>query len=107
MIHSMVSSSQVLSQSATGLVFFFFFVPLGFTLESPISTDFFFFLILRRDYTFANVDNLEHCTKYLNQTMVTFGFPASLDLFSNDPVGFFFLLLLILVVIMTLFGCFN
>lgn len=47
---------------------------------------------LRSDYTFANVDNLEHCTKYLNQTMVTFGFPASLDLFSNDPVG---LLLLI------------
>ncbi|CAE6245467.1 unnamed protein product [Arabidopsis arenosa] len=39
------------------------------------------------DYTFANVDNLEHCTKYLNQTMVTFGFPASLDLFSNDPVS--------------------
>ncbi|KAF2611538.1 hypothetical protein F2Q70_00007880 [Brassica cretica] len=40
-----------------------------------------------RDYTFANVDNLEHCAKYLNQTMVTFGFPASLDLFSNDPVS--------------------
>ncbi|KFK27288.1 hypothetical protein AALP_AA8G363000 [Arabis alpina] len=39
------------------------------------------------DYTFANVDNLEHCAKYLNQTMVTFGFPASLDLFSNDPVS--------------------
>ncbi|XP_010452070.1 PREDICTED: afadin- and alpha-actinin-binding protein-like [Camelina sativa] len=39
------------------------------------------------DNTFANVDNLEHCTKYLNQTMVTFGFPASLDLFSNDPVS--------------------
>jgi X breakpoint 2-interacting protein len=39
------------------------------------------------DYTFANEDNLEHCTKYLNQTMVTFGFPASLDLFSNDPVS--------------------
>ncbi|CAN6976095.1 unnamed protein product [Brassica oleracea var. botrytis] len=42
---------------------------------------------LRSDYTFANVDNLEHCAKYLNQTMVTFGFPASLDLFSNDPVS--------------------
>ncbi|CAN8248390.1 unnamed protein product [Cochlearia groenlandica] len=39
------------------------------------------------DYMFANVDNLDHCTKYLNQTMVTFGFPASLDLFSNDPVS--------------------
>jgi X breakpoint 2-interacting protein len=54
----MVSSSQVLSQSASA-----------------------------GDYTFANEDNLEHCTKYLNQTMVTFGFPASLDLFSNDPVS--------------------
>lgn len=93
MIHSMVSSSQVLSQSATGLVFFFL-IPLGFTLESPISTDFFLFFFLRRDYTFANVDNLEHCTKYLNQTMVTFGFPASLDLFSNDPVGFFFIIII-------------
>lgn len=39
------------------------------------------------EYTFANVDNLEHCTKYLNQTLITFGFPASLDLFSNDPVS--------------------
>lgn len=86
----MLFYSQVLSQSATGLVFFFFF-PLGFTLESPISTDLFVY-DLRRDYTFANEDNLEHCTKYLNQTMVTFGFPASLDLFSNDPVGFYILI---------------
>ncbi|XP_010536907.1 PREDICTED: afadin- and alpha-actinin-binding protein A-like isoform X2 [Tarenaya hassleriana] len=39
------------------------------------------------EYTFANVDNLEHCAKYLNQTLITFGFPASLDLFSNDPVS--------------------
>ncbi|KAL0337814.1 UNVERIFIED_CONTAM: Afadin- and alpha-actinin-binding protein [Sesamum calycinum] len=36
---------------------------------------------------FADINNLEHCTKYLNQTLVTFGFPASLDLFSNDPVS--------------------
>ncbi|PIN08609.1 hypothetical protein CDL12_18810 [Handroanthus impetiginosus] len=36
---------------------------------------------------FANISNLEHCAKYLNQTLVTFGFPASLDLFSNDPVS--------------------
>nr|GEW86254.1 hypothetical protein [Tanacetum cinerariifolium] len=39
------------------------------------------------EHTFADVDNLDHCTKYLNQTLVTFGFPASLDLFSNDPVS--------------------
>ncbi|CAL5327797.1 unnamed protein product [Camellia sinensis] len=28
-----------------------------------------------------------HCAKYLNQTLVTFGFPASLDLFASDPVS--------------------
>ncbi|KAG7029809.1 Afadin- and alpha-actinin-binding protein, partial [Cucurbita argyrosperma subsp. argyrosperma] len=39
------------------------------------------------DYTFADVTNLDHCAKYLNQTLITFGFPASLDLFSNDPVS--------------------
>lgn len=36
--------------------------------------------------TFADAGNLEHCAKYLNQTLVTFGFPASLDLFATDPV---------------------
>ncbi|KAL3841044.1 hypothetical protein ACJIZ3_025635 [Penstemon smallii] len=36
---------------------------------------------------FANINNLEHCAKYLNQSLVTFGFPASLDLFANDPVS--------------------
>ncbi|CAI9098490.1 OLC1v1035149C1 [Oldenlandia corymbosa var. corymbosa] len=36
---------------------------------------------------FADVNNLEHCAKYLNQTLVTFGFSASLDLFANDPVS--------------------
>lgn len=41
-----------------------------------------------REYAFADVGNLEHCTKYLNQTLVTYGFPASLDLFANDPVRF-------------------
>ncbi|KAK9097874.1 hypothetical protein Syun_024919 [Stephania yunnanensis] len=39
------------------------------------------------EYTFADTGNLEHCAKYLNQTLVTFGFPASLDLFANDPVS--------------------
>ncbi|KAG5225779.1 afadin- and alpha-actinin-binding protein [Salix suchowensis] len=39
------------------------------------------------EYTFADVNNLEHCAKYLNQTLVTFGFPSSLDLFANDPVS--------------------
>ncbi|OWM84340.1 hypothetical protein CDL15_Pgr027109 [Punica granatum] len=39
------------------------------------------------EYTFADAGNLEQCAKYLNQTLVTFGFPASLDLFANDPVS--------------------
>ncbi|XP_011623839.1 afadin- and alpha-actinin-binding protein isoform X1 [Amborella trichopoda] len=39
------------------------------------------------EFAFADANNLEHCTKYLNQTLVTFGFPASLDLFANDPVS--------------------
>ncbi|KZV14515.1 Afadin- and alpha-actinin-binding protein [Dorcoceras hygrometricum] len=39
------------------------------------------------EYAFADISNLEHCAKYLNQTLVTFGFPASLDLFANDPVS--------------------
>ncbi|KAL9325970.1 hypothetical protein ACSQ67_006615 [Phaseolus vulgaris] len=44
-------------------------------------------LICFREYTFADVENLEHCAKYINQSLVTFGFPASLDLFANDPVS--------------------
>ncbi|XVF34209.1 hypothetical protein REPUB_Repub18cG0039100 [Reevesia pubescens] len=39
------------------------------------------------DYTFADAGNLEHCAKYLNQTLITYGFPASLDLFANDPIS--------------------
>ncbi|XP_074269211.1 uncharacterized protein LOC141592437 [Silene latifolia] len=39
------------------------------------------------ELNFADVDNLEHCIKYLNQTLVTFGFSASLDLFATDPVS--------------------
>ncbi|XP_043722795.1 afadin- and alpha-actinin-binding protein-like isoform X2 [Telopea speciosissima] len=39
------------------------------------------------EYTFADAGNLDHCAKYLNQTLVTFGFPASLDLFATDPVS--------------------
>ncbi|KAI3902600.1 hypothetical protein MKW92_003181 [Papaver armeniacum] len=39
------------------------------------------------EYAFANTENLDHCAKYLNQTLVTFGFPASLDLFANDPIS--------------------
>ncbi|XP_022732243.1 afadin- and alpha-actinin-binding protein B-like isoform X1 [Durio zibethinus] len=39
------------------------------------------------EYTFADAGNIEHCAKYLNQTLVTYGFPASLDLFANDPVS--------------------
>uniref|UniRef100_A0A2P2LG34 Uncharacterized protein n=1 Tax=Rhizophora mucronata TaxID=61149 RepID=A0A2P2LG34_RHIMU len=29
-----------------------------------------------------------HCAKYLKQTLVTFGVPASLDLFASDPALF-------------------
>ncbi|RXH71587.1 hypothetical protein DVH24_018942 [Malus domestica] len=39
------------------------------------------------EFAFADVGNLEHCIKYLNKTLVTFGFPASLDLFAKDPVS--------------------
>ncbi|KAF3325793.1 afadin- and alpha-actinin-binding protein [Carex littledalei] len=39
------------------------------------------------DNAFANANNLEHCAKYLNQTLVTYGFSASLDLFATDPVS--------------------
>lgn len=63
------------------------------TMPPPTDSDF----DLRRTSTppgslgisdaFADVNNLEHCAKYLNQTLVTFGFPASLDLFANDPVS--------------------
>uniref|UniRef100_A0A0D3E3E1 Afadin/alpha-actinin-binding protein n=1 Tax=Brassica oleracea var. oleracea TaxID=109376 RepID=A0A0D3E3E1_BRAOL len=40
-----------------------------------------------REHSFADVDNLEHCVKYLNQSLVTYGFSASLDLFATDPVS--------------------
>ncbi|MCO5552181.1 hypothetical protein L7F22_005692 [Adiantum nelumboides] len=39
------------------------------------------------DITFADANNLDHCIKYLNQSLVTFGFPAALDLLSNNPVA--------------------
>ncbi|KAH9805924.1 Afadin/alpha-actinin-binding protein [Citrus sinensis] len=53
-----------------------------FDLRSPTQSSSFI-----GDYKFADVANLDHCAKYLNQSLVTFGFPASLDLFSNDPVS--------------------
>ncbi|EFH62515.1 hypothetical protein ARALYDRAFT_480844 [Arabidopsis lyrata subsp. lyrata] len=40
-----------------------------------------------REHNFADVDNLENCIKYLNQSLVTYGFSASLDLFATDPVS--------------------
>lgn len=43
-------------------------------------------VVFLRECAFADAGNLEHCAKYLNQTLVTFGFPASLDLFAGDPV---------------------
>eukprot|EP00249_Psilotum_nudum_P001450 c13918_g1_i1 orf=2-622(-) len=39
------------------------------------------------EVAFADINNLEHCIKYLNQSLVTFGFPASLDLHSNNPAS--------------------
>lgn len=53
-----------------------------------ISRVFDFVLACFREYAFADVGNLDHCAKYLNQTLVTYGFPASLDLFASDPVSF-------------------
>lgn len=39
------------------------------------------------EFAFADVTNLDHCIKYLNQSLVTFGFPAALDLVSNNPAS--------------------
>ncbi|KAH9560060.1 hypothetical protein CY35_06G087800 [Sphagnum magellanicum] len=36
---------------------------------------------------FADVHNLDHCIKYLNQSLVTFGFPSALNLLSADPAS--------------------
>ncbi|KAG6554589.1 hypothetical protein Mapa_003607 [Marchantia paleacea] len=36
---------------------------------------------------FADVNNLDHCIKYLNQSLTTFGFPSTLHLYSNDPAS--------------------
>lgn len=40
-----------------------------------------------RDDTFADIHNLDHCIKYLNQSLVTFGFPSGLNLYSSEPVS--------------------
>ncbi|KAG6520128.1 hypothetical protein ZIOFF_017160 [Zingiber officinale] len=44
------------------------------------------FIPFCREHAFADGCNLEHCVKYLNQTLVIFGFSTSLDLFATDPV---------------------
>ncbi|KAA3470675.1 afadin and alpha-actinin-binding protein isoform X1 [Gossypium australe] len=63
-------------------------LPVRNFFSNPKSTlHFVLFHFLYLEYTFADAGNLDHCTKYLNQTLVTFGFPASLDLFANDPVS--------------------
>ncbi|CAM6047426.1 unnamed protein product [Sphagnum compactum] len=36
---------------------------------------------------FADVHNLDHCIKYLNQSLVTFGFPSALNLLSAEPAS--------------------
>ncbi|XP_042468028.1 uncharacterized protein LOC122051140 isoform X2 [Zingiber officinale] len=45
------------------------------------------FIPFCREHAFADGCNLEHCVKYLNQTLVIFGFSTSLDLFATDPVS--------------------
>lgn len=55
-----------------------------FTISSSPSPSGF---AMSSELAFADVNNLEHCIKYLNQTLVTYGFSASLDLFANDPVS--------------------
>ena len=60
-------------------------------------------LVCFSEYMFADVENLEHYAKYLNQSLITFGFPASLDLFTNDPVR---IELILLCLSFTLF-CFS
>jgi X breakpoint 2-interacting protein len=37
------------------------------------------------DDAFADIHNLDHCIKYLNQSLVTFGFPSALNLYSSEP----------------------
>ncbi|EFJ06947.1 hypothetical protein SELMODRAFT_186488 [Selaginella moellendorffii] len=49
-------------------------------LDAPVSPEF-----SNGDHEFANASNLEHCIKYLNQTLVAYGFPSPLNLFSSDP----------------------
>ncbi|KAH7297407.1 hypothetical protein KP509_26G068300 [Ceratopteris richardii] len=39
------------------------------------------------EIAFADVNNLDHCIKYLNQSLVTYGFPAALDLLSSNPAS--------------------
>lgn len=39
------------------------------------------------DDTFADIHNLDHCIKYLNQSLVTFGFPSGLNLYSTEPAS--------------------
>ncbi|KAG4388288.1 hypothetical protein GLYMA_09G140000v4 [Glycine max] len=55
-------------------------ISLFFSLQPPSKSSF-----TVGEYMFADVENLEHYAKYLNQSLITFGFPASLDLFTNDP----------------------
>lgn len=43
-------------------------------------------LLLCREDVFADVHNLDHCIKYLNQSLVALGFPSGLSLYSSDPV---------------------
>ncbi|KAH9557612.1 hypothetical protein CY35_07G093500 [Sphagnum magellanicum] len=39
------------------------------------------------DDTFADIHNLDHCIKYLNQSLITFGFPSALNLYSSEPAS--------------------
>jgi len=39
------------------------------------------------DDAFADIHNLDHCIKYLNQSLVTFGFPSGLNFYSSEPAS--------------------
>jgi len=44
-------------------------------------------VLICRDDAFADIHNLDHCIKYLNQSLVTFGFPSGLNFYSSEPVS--------------------
>ncbi|CAF2038530.1 unnamed protein product [Brassica napus] len=92
---SITHESPILSLSKSHCVCFFFLCSLVSQRSGEFSTivssvfglRFDSVSTIREEHSFADVDNLEHCVKYLNQSLVTYGFSASLDLFATDPVS--------------------